>query len=57
MIPKKYILKLRNELAGPLLESGDPGYDQSLVTDDGRIDFCPGIRAHSSTRKEGKTHG
>lgn len=57
MIPKKYILKLRNELAGPLLESGDPGYDQSLVTGNRRIDFCPGIRAHSSTRREGKNHG
>lgn len=57
MILKKYILKLRNELAGPLLESGDPGYDQSLVTGNGWIDFCPGIRAHSSTRREGKNHG
>jgi hypothetical protein len=45
MIPQKYILKLRNELAGPLLESGDPGYDQSLVIDNGRIDLRPGVVA------------
>jgi hypothetical protein len=57
MIPQKYTLKLRTELAGPLLESSDPGYDQSLVIDNSRIDFRPGIRAHSSTRKEGKHHG
>jgi hypothetical protein len=57
MIPQKYTLKLRTELAGPLLESGDPGYDQSLVIDNGRIDFRPRTQSHSSTRKEGKKHG
>lgn len=57
MIPQKYILNLPNELAGSLLESGDPGYDQSLVIDDGRIDFHLGIQSHSSTRKERKNHG
>jgi hypothetical protein len=57
MIPQKYTLKLRTELAGPLLESSDPGYDQSLVIDNGRIDFRPRTQAHSSTRKEGKNHG
>jgi hypothetical protein len=41
MIPQKYILKPQTELAGPLLESGDSGYDQSLVIDNGRIDFRP----------------
>jgi FAD/FMN-containing dehydrogenase len=45
MIPQKYILKLRTELAGPLLESGDPGYDRSLVIDNGRIDLRPGVVA------------
>jgi hypothetical protein len=57
MIPQKIILKLRTELAGPLLESGEPGYDQSLVVDNGRIDFRPRTQAHLSTRKEGKNHG
>ena len=45
MIPSKYIQKLRSELAGSLLESGDPGYDQSLVIDNGRIDLRPGVVA------------
>jgi len=45
VIPKKYVQKLRSELAGRLLESGDPGYDQSLVIDNGRIDLRPGVVA------------
>jgi hypothetical protein len=45
MIPSKYIQKLRAELAGRLLEAGDPGYDQSLVIDNGRIDLRPGVVA------------
>lgn len=57
MIPQKYTLKLRTELAGPLLESSDSGYDQSVVIDNGRIDLRPGVQAHSSTRKEGNNHG
>ena len=56
MIPKKHTLKLRTELAGPLLESSDPGYDRSLIIDNGRIDFRPRTQSHSSTRKEGKNH-
>jgi hypothetical protein len=43
MIPRKYLEKLRGELAGRLLEAGDPGYDQSLVIDNGRIDLRPGV--------------
>src|SRR6185437_8384499 len=43
MVPRKYIEKLRMELAGRVLEAGDPGYDQSLVIDNGRIDLRPGI--------------
>lgn len=70
MIPQKCILKLRTELVGPLLESGDPGYDQSVIIDNGRIAAATramleaiskvtlrAYQAHSSTRKEGKTHG
>ncbi len=43
MIPRKYLQKLKMELAGTLLEAGDPGYDQSLVIDNGRIDLRPGV--------------
>ena len=43
MVPRKYLEKLRAELAGRVLEAGDPGYDQSLVIDNGRIDLRPGI--------------
>ena len=43
MSPRKYIERLRMELAGRVLEAGDPGYDQSLVIDNGRIDLRPGI--------------
>lgn len=43
MVPRKYVEKLRAELAGRVLEAGDPGYDQSLVIDNGRIDLRPGI--------------
>src|SRR5215218_6762937 len=43
MIPRKYIEKLRMELAGNVLTAGQPGYDQSLVIDNGRIDQRPGI--------------
>ena len=45
LIPQKYIEKLRSELAGRLLQSGDPGYDHSLVIDNGRIDLRPGVVA------------
>ena len=45
MIPRKYIQKLRSELVGRLLESGDPGYDHSLDIDNGRIDLRPGVVA------------
>ena len=45
MIPNKYIEKLRGELAGKLLQCGDPGYGQSLVIDNGRIDLRPGVVA------------
>jgi len=37
--------KLRGQLTGRLLQAGDPGYDQSLVIDNGRIDFRPGVVA------------
>jgi hypothetical protein len=43
MIPRKYVERLRQELAGRALEAGDPGYDQSLVIDNGRIDLRPGL--------------
>ena len=43
MIPRKYLERLRMELAGTLLQAGDPGYDQSLVIDNGRIDLRPGV--------------
>src|SRR5919109_3005559 len=45
MISSKYIQKLRSEMASKVLESGDPGYDQSLVIDNGRIDLRPGVVA------------
>jgi len=45
MIPRKYLEKLRQEMAGRVLEAGDPGYDQSLVIDNGRIDLRPGVVA------------
>ena len=45
MIPRKYLEKLKMELAGTLLQAGDPGYDQSLVIDNGRIDLRPGVVA------------
>ena len=28
MIPQKYLQKLKMELAGTLLQAGDPGYDR-----------------------------
>jgi hypothetical protein len=43
MIAQKYLEKLRGDLAGRLLQAGDPGYDQSLVIDNGRIDLRPGV--------------
>ncbi|HEY0142089.1 MAG TPA: FAD-binding oxidoreductase [Thermoanaerobaculia bacterium] len=43
MIPRKYLEKLRGDLSGSLLEAGQPGYDQSLVIDNGRIDLRPGV--------------
>ena len=43
MVPQKYLEKLKGELAGTLLQAGDPGYDQSLVIDNGRIDLRPGV--------------
>jgi hypothetical protein len=43
MIAQKYLAKLRGDLAGRLLQAGDPGYDQSLVIDNGRIDLRPGV--------------
>jgi hypothetical protein len=43
MVPRKYLEKLRGELSGRLLEAGDPGYDQSLIIDNGRIDLRPGV--------------
>src|SRR6185503_16560619 len=45
MVPQKYLEKLKMELAGQLLQAGDPGYDQSLVIDNGRIDLRPGVVA------------
>src|SRR5215831_10968589 len=45
VISNKYIQKLRSEMCGKLLEAGDPGYDQSLVIDNGRIDLRPGVVA------------
>jgi hypothetical protein len=45
VVPKKYIEKLRSEMSGRLLQAGDPGYDQSLVIDNGRIDLRPGVVA------------
>jgi hypothetical protein len=56
MIPQKYTLQLRTELAGPLLESSDPGYDQSQVIDNGRIDLRPRLPSAFINRKEGKNH-
>jgi hypothetical protein len=32
-------------LSGPLPQAGDPGYDQSLAIDNGRIDLRPGVVA------------
>ena len=52
MIPRKYLEKLRSEMAGRVLEAGDPGYDQSLVIDNGRIDLRPGIVAMCVTRDD-----
>jgi len=43
VVPKKYIEKLRSDLAGRLLQSGYPGYNQSLVIDNGRIELRPGL--------------
>ena len=40
-----YIDQLRNQLTGKLLQAGDPGYAQSLVIDNGRIDLRPGVVA------------
>ena len=37
--------KLRGQLAGRVLQAGDPGYDQSLIIDNGRIDLRPGVVA------------
>lgn len=45
MIPNKYIQKLREQLAGTVLQPGDPGYNQSLVIDNGRITLQPGVVA------------
>lgn len=45
MIPKIYIEKLRGQMAGRVLQSGDPGYDQSLVIDNGRINLQPAVVA------------
>jgi FAD binding domain/Berberine and berberine like len=52
VIPQKYIQKLRSELAGRLLEGGDPGYDQSLVIDNGRIDLRPGVVAMCANEQD-----
>src|SRR5436190_21626476 len=52
MIPRKYLEKLRGELCGKLLESGDPGYDQSLVIDNGRIDLRPGVIAKCANAQD-----
>ncbi len=51
MVPRKYLEKLRGDLAGRLLEAGDPGYDQALVIDNGRIDLRPGVVAMCVNRK------
>src|SRR5215213_7863402 len=52
MVPRKYLKKLREELAGTLLEAGQPGYDQSLVIDNGRIDLRPGVVAMCVNRED-----
>jgi hypothetical protein len=52
MVPRKYLEKLRADMAGRVLESGDPGYDQSLIIDNGRIDLRPGIVAMCATRDD-----
>ncbi|MFP5236440.1 MAG: FAD-binding oxidoreductase [Acidobacteriota bacterium] len=41
-LPHGELEKLRSQLTGRLLQAGDPGYDQSLVIDNGRIDLRPG---------------
>jgi len=45
VISNTYIEKLRGALTGRLLQAGDPGYDQSLAIDNGRIDLRPGAVA------------
>src|ERR1700692_781058 len=44
-IDQNNIEKLRGQLAGRVLQAGMPGYDQSLVIDNGRIDLRPGVVA------------
>lgn len=44
-IPNNYVTKLRGQLSGRVLQAGDPGYDQSLTIDNGRIDLRPGVVA------------
>ena len=45
MVQKKYLEKLRMDMCGSVLEANDPGYDQSIVIDNGRIDLRPGVVA------------
>ena len=52
MVPRKYLEKLKGELAGTLLEAGQPGYDQALVIDNGRIDLRPGVVAMCVNRDD-----
>lgn len=43
MAPRKYLDVLRGALCGALLEPNQPGYAQSLVLDNGRIDLQPSV--------------
>jgi len=52
VIRRKYIQKLRSELVGRLLESGDPRYDQSLDIDNGRIDLRLGVVSMCASAKD-----
>lgn len=44
--------KLRGQLTGRLLQAGDPGYDQSLIIDNGRIDLRPGVIAKCANAQD-----
>lgn len=51
-IPQSDVEKLRSQLTGRLLQAGDPGYDQSLVIDNGRINLRPGLVAMCANHQD-----